>query len=274
VGGRVLLRERESVLLRGGGLPGGSARGRFAGIRPRQRVFGPGDYPLTYKWGSVSYAGAVGGSYLQEGLVNASESFSFTGTSLGLVMWSGPDRGKAKVVITTKGEANNTRGIDTYAATAGDKTFSWTGLSNAKHTVKIVVRGTQNAQSTGPLIGFDAVTVNGTQFNPKLTARWSDGAGTNVWLSGQTGANLTFYYRGTGVGWFVYHRTDCGRARVTIDGINIGTFDLYGTGAEIVSLTYPGITDTGHTLKISVLGTKRAASTGTLVTVAGLAIFV
>jgi len=255
------------------GYPEGLPVATSQGYVRAQRVFGAAEYPLTYRWGSVSDAAAVGGSYLQEGLVDASESFSFTGSSLDLVMWGGPDRGKAKVTIIGGTKIKQT--INTYAATAGDKTFSWTGLAATKHTVRIEVTGTKDARSSAPLIGFDAVEVDGAPFTPKLTARWSDGGGTNVWLSGQAGATLTFFYRGTGVAWIVYTRTDCGKARVTIDGIEIGTFDLYGPpGGKTISLSYPGIADTAHTLKITVLGEKQAASSGTLVTVGFLVIFV
>ena len=59
-----------------------------------------------------------------------SESFAFTGTSLDLIMWCGPDRGQASVVITTPGQPDVVQTIDTYSAGAGDKTFAadWRAL--------------------------------------------------------------------------------------------------------------------------------------------------
>ena len=167
----------------GGYQDGTPVAATFGDVRA-QTSFTAGQYPLKYTWGSVSNAGAVGGSYLQGQYADATQAFAFKGTSVSLIMWAGPDRGMATVSITGS-SVNET--IDTYQAAAGDKSFTWTGLSNKKHTVTLTVNGTENPASTSALIGFDAVQVNGSPFAPKLTTTWSDGPGFGYRFSSQTG---------------------------------------------------------------------------------------
>src|SRR5262249_24862475 len=143
-------------------------------------------YPVKYAWGTEANVNAVGGNYLQERYPGATESFSFTGTSVGLTMWMGPARGTATVTISDTSPV--TQVIDTYQATTGDKTFSWSGLANIKHTVKLTVNGANNPPSTGVWIGLDAIQVNGSPATPGLTATWSDGPGFGYRFTGQKGA--------------------------------------------------------------------------------------
>lgn len=74
----------------------------------------------------------------------------------------------------------------------------------------------------------------------------------------------------TSVTWVARTGPDRGLAGVTIDGTNKGTVDLYAASAGSVSIVYPGLKGARHTIVIKVLGTKRAASTGTSVTIDAL----
>ena len=71
----------------------------------------------------------------------------------------------------------------------------------------------------------------------------------------------------TSVTWVARTGPDRGMAGVTIDGTNKGTIDLYAASAGSVSLVYPGLNSARHTIVVKVLGTKRAASTGTSVAI-------
>lgn len=71
----------------------------------------------------------------------------------------------------------------------------------------------------------------------------------------------------TSITWIARTGPDRGIASVTIDGTNKGTVDLYAPSPGSVSTVYPGLKNVRHTIVVKVLGTKRAASTGTSVTI-------
>jgi hypothetical protein len=71
----------------------------------------------------------------------------------------------------------------------------------------------------------------------------------------------------TSISWIARTGPDRGMASVTIDGSNKGTVDLYAASPGSVSIAYPGLRSARHTVVVKVLGTKRAASSGTSVTI-------
>jgi hypothetical protein len=232
-----------------------------------QTVFSDQQYPVRYTWGTVANAVALGGSYVQELNPNASEKFSFSGTSLALVMWGGPDRGTATVTITSTGATKITQQINTYAASPGDVTFSWPSLVSGSHTVTVMVNGADVAPSTNTWVSIDAVTENGsTIVTPALTGMWSDGGGYPYVFTGKKGASVTLVFRGTGVTWNTLVGPNEGKVAVRVDGALITTQDLYAAGSAYQDFTYAGLTDTFHTLRITVLGTKQPASSDTIIT--------
>jgi bacillopeptidase F len=84
-------------------------------------------------------------------------------------------------------------------------------------------------------------------------SRWTD-----TWLEVK--------FKGTGVSWMGPKQPGYGKAEVYLDGVSQGLVDQYASGAgaglyETV-WTSPALTDTTHTLKIRVTGTKNAASSG------------
>ena len=133
-------------------------------IAPSQRVraqtaFAYNQFPVKYAWGTVPNAAALGGTYVQEQFPGASETYSFTGSSLGLIAWAGPDRGTAAVKITTPGHPAVSQTIDLYAPSAGDATFSWPSLVAGKHTIKITANGASNPPSAGSWVSIDGFSV-------------------------------------------------------------------------------------------------------------------
>jgi len=71
--------------------------------------------------------------------------------------------------------------------------------------------------------------------------------------------------RTTALTWIARAGPDRGRASVTIDGAAKGTIDLYATTPGSRVTRFSGLSDSRHTVVITVLGTKRSASTGTTV---------
>ena len=70
----------------------------------------------------------------------------------------------------------------------------------------------------------------------------------------------------TSITWIARTGPDRGIAGVTIDGTSKGVVDLYATSPGTASTVFSGLRSARHTVVIKVLGTKRAASKGTSVT--------
>jgi hypothetical protein len=233
----------------------------------------------AYEWGTVDNASALSGSYVQEQYADASERYSFSGSSFGLVMWTRPDGGTATVRITSATAKTTTRTIDTYAAVARDHSFSWTSLAPGKHTVTITTTGAHRTASTGSWITVDGVIVDGaTTAAPSLTATWSDGPGYGYVFTGQKGASAELSFYGTGITWRGVVGPNDGMARVTISGSAlttpiVQTVDLYAPNYIYHDVFATSLPSYGHDLiRIVALGAKAAASTNTIVALKTLTI--
>jgi hypothetical protein len=102
-------------------------------------------------WRRVATAAASGGAYTASAQRGATASFAFRGTSLTWVTARGPAMGKAKMYVD--GVLKTT--VDNYAKRTGwNARRTVTGLSDARHTVKIVVTGKRRA-SAGTTVVVD-----------------------------------------------------------------------------------------------------------------------
>jgi hypothetical protein len=117
------------------------------------------------------------------------------------------------------------------------------------------------------------------------SATAADGSGTMIsytgtWTTVSTGsayggyvrrasaaeAAATFTFKGENVAWVATKRPSSGKARITLDGGTPVTIDLYASLPLVRQLVFSRSVSPGlHTLTIEVLGTKRAASSGTVV---------
>ena len=80
--------------------------------------------------------------------------------------------------------------------------------------------------------------------------------------------SVTFTFRGTAVRWYTVLGPAQGKANVYLDGTLKGTFDNYATSTTYnAARTFTGLSDAVHTISIRPLGTKQAASSGTLISV-------
>jgi trimeric autotransporter adhesin len=237
-----------------------------------QTDFAYNQYPLTYKWGPIANAGALGGSYAIEDGTDASQTFTFTGTSLGVVLWAGPGNGKAKIKVTNSGLSTQT--VDTYAATAGDRTVSFPSLPAGTHKVTTTLTGTKNSASTGYAVGVDGFIVNAvTNATPTTNATLSDGPNYGYVYSRYKGATITMTKAwGSGFAWNVVVGPNAGQAKVYIDGALAATEDLYAPSYSNPSYTF-NLGATGlHSIRIVLTGTKQAASTDTVVRSRGITV--
>jgi hypothetical protein len=102
----------------------------------------------------------IGGSAVLAMDAGSQAQFTFTGTGVKWIGFSDPWSGIAQVYLD--GTLVNT--VDTYSATqqAQATQYSVSGLSNATHTLTIVVTGNCNAQSAGDWVWVNAFDVTQT----------------------------------------------------------------------------------------------------------------
>ena len=227
---------------------------------------------LSFTWRTVSNDKARGGSYLVERRPGAVAKWTFTGGSLTWVTVTGPAHGKAEVYVdgSLRGTFNNYSERTRFGV---ERTIK--GLGAGQHTVEVRPLGKKGARAgTGTLVAVDAfVTGAGSVATPDVSQHWqrlagaaaSNGYYSVAELAGQS-AQISF--RGTSVTLHTAVGPRYGEVQILVDGEVRETVDLYAPTLTFgEQVTVSGLTDARHTLEVRVLGTKRAASTGTAVVV-------
>lgn len=217
-----------------------------------------------YTWRSVSNAAVYGGAYRTEHLAGATVGYGFTGTSVTWYTVKGPTQGSAYVYVDGVKKAT----VNNYAAaTSYNVARTVTGLTNASHSLRIVVAGTR-------AVSVDAVKVGTTlTTNPTLLNLWryaATSAASGGFLAAADLANETvsLTFRGTSISWYTSTGRNRGKAQLYVDGVLKATYDNYASATAYNVRRYVGsLTDAVHTVKVVVLGTHRAGATGTLVCV-------
>jgi hypothetical protein len=100
---------------------------------------------------------------------------------------------------------------------------------------------------------------------------WTWGEGANAAASGgrylasaTSGATLRATFSGTGIKWIGVSDSCSGRAQVAVDGVVqvIDTYRSPSSGWKSVTYSVTGLAATTHTMVLTILGTKQAASCG------------
>ena len=228
----------------------------------------------SYRWKRVATTKALGGSYVVEHRAGATASWSFTGTAVTWVTATGPRSGRAQVWV----DGVKKRSVNNYAAGAHWKVArTVSGLAAGTHTVKIVVLGRKGATSaTDTQVVVDGFKVGTTTAaSPSLRLTWprvtsTKASGGAFVRDDLAGASTTFRFRGTGVTWISATGPAFGKAAVFIDGKRVRRVDSWSATAKFkVGRSFTGLTDSVHTIRVKVLGTHRAASSGNAVVVDG-----
>jgi hypothetical protein len=244
--------------------------------------------------GTATYS-ATGGAQAQ---------FSFTGTSVTWLGFRGPFAGIADVWM----DGVFARSIDLYAPNEQVRApvFIATNLTAGPHTLRVDVRGQQNAAATGALVVVDAFDVTLLQSAPSVArVQETDAAisytvtSTTDWLqesrtplrSGETAkvavprqdskfaageGKVTFTFTGTGVRWIGDRGRDRGIARVSLDGgtpVAIDTYAALQDEYQAAIFTATGLAPGNHTLTIFVTGNANAGSQGRYIAVDSFEIF-
>jgi hypothetical protein len=219
-------------------------------------------------WGVLGEAGAGGGSVRVSTTTNDTAALTATGTSLSAVLRTGPDRGRAAVLVDGTVRAT----VELYAPTRGTVTKAVTGLTNRSHTISVRVVGTKASASTGTGVALDGFRIGNTVVDDgdrRITlSGWlgvssSSASGGGLRVQRAAGSRVTVAFTGTGISWLGARGPAYGRARVLLDGVVVSTgVDAYARAQSWKATLFDRTVPLGaHTLIVEATGTKSAAST-------------
>jgi hypothetical protein len=114
-----------------------------------------------------------------------------------------------------------------------------------------------------------AFLYNGFPF-PQTATSWSSQANDTVsdhyaYFSGNPGDTAVITFTGVSVGVGQYAETRGGYAELFIDGASQGVVDTYRRDPTVLAVYYHNLTNTSHTLTITVLGQANPRATSDLV---------
>ena len=240
---------------------------------------------VTFDRWVTGFSGSYsGGTYVYGRWTNTELSARFTGSK---VRWRGPRQpgyGKAEVYI----DGMYRQTVDCYAAvgTLSDTIFESTVLADTTHTIEIRLTGAKNPASSGNVVVVDRFDVEGS--NPKgvgtrlneqglyatFTGTWVKAANPTYTSSTYAysrwpGTSYAAQFTGTKVAWIGPMTNAYGKANIYIDGAYKGTVDCYSaaTGWRYRIWESETLALASHYIQIKPTGTKRAASTDTVVVV-------
>ncbi len=245
---------------------------------------------------------ASGGSYGYADSAGSTVTVTFNGTYLRWISKKSTAYGIANVTLDGKDAGT----VNLYSSVVSYQQKVWdTGtLPYGKHTVTISWTGSAGGTGGDTNIGLDAFDILGTfvQAHPVgvslryqdtdrnflYTGLWSNSASSSAsggclrTINGAGSAGITF--EGTSAAWVAAKGPGYGIARVTLDGADRGTVDLYSSSTKYLQTVWSatGLDDGTHTLRVEWTGEKNSSATGatinldafdvagTLVTPAGL----
>jgi hypothetical protein len=213
---------------------------------------------------------------------------TFTGDEVTWISKLGSNTGEADVYIDGVFDARvdtfGYRGPNVWQAPVYHKTWA----SSGTHTIKVVVLGKKNLNSSDSYVHLDSFQVRtgtGTIIVPPTVVNDSALSYTGTWSSSTTNgtyinsdahytnvANNTVSYTFTGtVVQIIGDRdTNHGYGDVTVDGVYEGRFDAYfngTTGGSKVLWEKDGLSNASHTIKVTVVGAHNASASDNYVTI-------
>jgi hypothetical protein len=234
-------------------------------------------------WAGRSISSASGGSFYWANAPGACALIEFEGRDLTWVAKTGPQYGKATLVL----DAESPVIVDLYSKTElyRQEVYDTGVLAEGAHKLLIRWTGTKNAAATATNIGIDALKVTGTLTQAKGATRYQGGESSlsyaGLWMpvtnsaasgggfsyGGSAGVTVNVAFKGTYMAWIAKTSSLYGKALVSLDGGAAVTVDLYSATAAYKQVVYNTglIADTDHTVSISWSGSKNAKSAGTLI---------
>ncbi len=239
---------------------------------------------------------ASGGSFRYVNTSGASVTVKFTGTYVAWITKKSSVYGKARVTLdgVDKGTVDLYSAKEIWQQRVWETSFATSGT----HTLTITWTGTKNPAAAATNIGVDAFVVTGTVLQATAVApapapapapagridryqqnfwrvayrgTWYGNANAPLASGGSfryvntSGASVTVKFTGTYIAWITKKSPYYGRAKVILDGVNLGTVDLYSAKEvwqqKVWSKTFA--TSGAHTLVISWTGQKNPLAKAT-----------
>ncbi len=213
-------------------------------------------------WATRTGSRYYGGSTRSVSRAGKRITVPFRGTKVTWYGTRGKSFGKAKVYV----DGTYQRTVDLYYRSTryNRALFTKTGLSDAAHTLTVVVSSSKNRRATGRRVDVDSFAFTGIApgLNQEQTAArpvgtWTPltGAGysaASAIASEENTASLTYSFRGTGVTWLGTKSTASGKASVFVDGVLRGTADLWAgrTVNRRPIFSVSGLSKANHTVRI------------------------
>ncbi len=239
----------------------------------------------TYRgtWGPAPGSSFFGGSIALTSTANSSASFDFTGDAIGFTGSTGTDKGQASISV----DGINLGTVDYYSTNPQNQKsiFSQSGFGPGTHRLTITALGTKAAASTGTQVNVDAFQLPGGPPSKDVVddvhfeygGGWftdQNGRFLNETIHGSTtaGATAARSFRGSAIELLGTKGPDKGRAEIRIDNGTPQIIDLYSPTVQHQSVlaTISGIGGGVHTVRVKVLATKAAASSGVQVNLDGM----
>jgi GH25 family lysozyme M1 (1,4-beta-N-acetylmuramidase) len=226
----------------------------------------------AFGWGRALHATAIGGSYRWERRAGASATYGYSGGTVTLFTVSGPAMGKGRIRIDGVTEAT----FDGYRPEViGGVKHRFEGLGPGPHDLTVEVLGTKRPVATGTRVAVDALRWGGgTRGGPIpssvgwATAVDASASGGTYVISDARGAIARLGFVGTGVSLRARRGPAMGRAEVWLDGALVRVVDLYAPAPAFATVPLASrLADGPHTVRIVVLGARRAASSGNAIAV-------
>jgi hypothetical protein len=231
-------------------------------------------------WQSVAATSALGKHLMVANKAGCTMTARFYGTAASWVAKKSPAYGQATVTV----DGGSPKTVDLYSATTVWKKKVWTSgaLKLGDHTVTIAWTGKKAAKATATNINVDQIIVTGVMIATyqqdatkiKYAGTWkktTSGAasGGSFTAADKAGASVTVQFSGVRAVWVSRTGPGYGQAKVTVDGKDVKTVDLYASAIKAKQEVFDtGVLDMGtHTVKITWAGTKNAAATGTAIVV-------
>jgi hypothetical protein len=238
---------------------------------------------------SPVYVRAVGGTLHETNIGGSYAEMNFVGTSrsISLVFTMHDNRGKSDIYID--GQYKDTIDARVAAPQRWQVMRTWpVQPSSVHHTIRVVARGAGPGEDINKSWSdVDAFIVDAdvglpgsiyTPDNPLV-----DYGGAWAWVSDSTwgnrmqsqvpGNSVRFTFYGSGVRWFYYSSGNRGIANITLDGVQYGIWDTYGTPGQERSYDIFAPTTGIHTVTLTVSGNKNAASSNVIIDVSDFLVF-
>ncbi len=247
-------------------------------IAPPPIVYDDNSYDIQYGgWYGGADVNAYGGGYRAAHSTNEWLVYTTSPvTQFGLLTYRGPDQGKAHVMV----DGSLVTTLDLYAATPAYQTETFSGFNLGAHSVVIVASGLKNPNSSGVEARVDGFIDAGQTIDDSslsllmkgwsgMSAPWATNG--SLRLSTGPGNKATFITSGSSFSWTTVRCPMCGQAKITVDGVDVATVDLYSAAWQVQqSEQITGLMAGNHTVTITILSTKNPASSGTLVIMDGV----